>query len=668
MHCWAREVLAILVVMPLKQQLSVLTWLRLVMAVAALGCADDDAGRLGPELDTPAESRIDADATLALSQSTGTLAVSESLTVALTQTFSDGSTVDVTDAASWSSDEPGVAWVQKGTVVGVSPGVTVVSAQYAGEAKTVTVLVSTEGLRAIEIEPAMPVLPAGVGVELRAVGVFARDTRRDLTELVRWRSSDSSIAEMDGHTAVTKEVGNVRIEAEIADFIGSTSLNVTSAYLATLEVTAAQEGLPMGMTQPLRAQGVLSDGEEVDLTRAVTWASDNGNVATVDAKGVMSAHDAGRVVISAELMGVRGKSSLVVTAAVLSGIDVTPEGASIAIGAGAQLHAIGSFSDGTTLDVTERARWSSSASTVLVVSNAPGTKGMAHSLRTGRVSVSATLSDITGSGIVTATEPRLVEITLAPERAEVAKGQRQAFVALGKFSDGTTRDVTAQVSWEAVDATKVEPDADMPGSFIGVGVGSSELRAWTSGISGGARLSVTEHALVALDLGSDVTLPLGTSRDLRATGIYSDGERADLTTEVEWRSSAETVASVSNEPSSFGRVSAVDWGRTVISAQAGPIVATAKVSVVDAQLTQLQLQQPAAPLAAGDAYMLQLRGSYTDGSDRELAADTATWTSSAPAVATVDTDGTLHARASGLATITATVSELTSRINVFVLP
>jgi phosphatidylinositol-3-phosphatase len=90
---------------------------------------------------------------------------------------------------------------------------------------------------------------------------------------------------------------------------------------------------------------------------------------------------------------------------VLSSVALTPANSSVALGSTLQLTATGTYSDGSTLDVTTQAVWSSSGQSVSV-SNALGSEGLASAASIGTATVSATLDGVVGGTGITAT-PRV---------------------------------------------------------------------------------------------------------------------------------------------------------------------------------------------------------------------------------------------------------------------
>lgn len=86
---------------------------------------------------------------------------------------------------------------------------------------------------------------------------------------------------------------------------------------------------------------------------------------------------------------------------VLVSIAVTPANPTINTGATQQFAATGTYSDGTTPDVTVASTWASSAPAVATVSNVPPNKGLAQALTVGSTLVSATIGAVSGHTTLT---------------------------------------------------------------------------------------------------------------------------------------------------------------------------------------------------------------------------------------------------------------------------
>jgi hypothetical protein len=101
--------------------------------------------------------------------------------------------------------------------------------------------------------------------------------------------------------------------------------------------------------------------------------------------------------VSATLGAVSGSTALTVSSAKLMSIAVTPADQSVSKGATVQYKATGTYSDMSTQDLTTQVSWTSSSNKVALVSNAPGSQGLATAVSAGATTIKATLATVSGS-------------------------------------------------------------------------------------------------------------------------------------------------------------------------------------------------------------------------------------------------------------------------------
>ena len=150
--------------------------------------------------------------------------------------------------------------------------------------------------------------------------------------------------------------------------------------------------------------GVYSDGSVQNLTASVTWSSSNAKVATITAGGLATTTSAGNTTIQASLGSIVGSTPLTVTPPVLVSIVVTPVNVGILVGNTQQYSAVGTYSDGSTQDVTSSAAWSSSNAAAATISAA----GMATGVAPGSATIQALLGAISATASLTVTARQLV--------------------------------------------------------------------------------------------------------------------------------------------------------------------------------------------------------------------------------------------------------------------
>ncbi len=357
----------------------------------------------------------------------------------------------------------------------------------------------------------------------------------------------------------------------VVDYLKGTFpiLQGTPATLTSIAVTPANPSIAKGTTQPFTATGTYSDGSTQNLTSTVTWSSSNTSVATVTGSGVASGVGIGASTIQAASGSVTGSTTLTVTAAVLSSIAVTPANPSIAKGTTQPFTATGTYSDGSTQNLTGTVIWSSSNLAVATITSA----GVASGVATGTSTIQAASGSVIGSTTLTVTAV-LSSIVVTPANPSIAKGTTQQFTATGTYSDGSTRILTGSVSWTCSNTSVATVSST--GLASGVGTGSGTIQAASGSVTGSTTLTVTAAVLSSIVVTpANPSIAKGTTQQFTATGTYSDGSTQNLTSTATWSSSNTAVATIN----SAGLVSAVATGSTTIQAISGSLSGSTTLTV-----------------------------------------------------------------------------------------
>ncbi len=155
-------------------------------------------------------------------------------------------------------------------------------------------------------------------------------------------------------------------------------------------MTPSSIAVASGYGAQFTAIATYSDGTTKDVTQSATWSSSVPSVATVTASGLASGLLQGTTNISATYMNASAAGVLTVIAPVLVSISVTPGSSLVTAGNTVQLTATGTYSDGSTQNVTSFASWSSSATTIATVNS-----GLLTGVSAGSVTVTASASGVT---------------------------------------------------------------------------------------------------------------------------------------------------------------------------------------------------------------------------------------------------------------------------------
>jgi len=214
----------------------------------------------------------------------------------------------------------------------------------------------------------------------------------------RHRGGGSPIATVSGSgLASTFTPGSATITASLALVSGSTTLQVTAAALQSISMTPQNVSMATGTTAQLVATGLYSDGTSQDLTSLATWSSTVGGVVSVSTTGMITARRAGTSTINATLGGLNGATTVTVANRVLQSIVVTPANPAVSAGQKLQFTATAFYADGTTQDVSASVHWSTSSASLATINSGVSGGRLATAKASGNVTISATLSGISGA-------------------------------------------------------------------------------------------------------------------------------------------------------------------------------------------------------------------------------------------------------------------------------
>jgi trimeric autotransporter adhesin len=275
-----------------------------------------------------------------------------------------------------------------------------------------------------------------------------------VTASVQWSSDTPAIATISNSvgsqgSATSVASGSAVISASLGSIQGSTTLVVTPAALVSIAVNPTNPSIALGTKQPFAAVGTFADSSTQDLTASATWSSDTPSTASVNSTGVATGLGQGTAMISATVGTVSGSSTLTVTPAALVSILVNPSAATAPVGTTQAFTATGTYTDGSTQDVTQSGHWSSSNGASATVSNTPGSQGVANALTTGMTAITVSLNGVNGTAALTVSPAALVSLALSPQNPTITLGMSQGFTATGTYTDSSTQDVTTVVQWNS---------------------------------------------------------------------------------------------------------------------------------------------------------------------------------------------------------------------------
>jgi len=362
------------------------------------------------------------------------------------------------------------------------------------------------------------------------------------------------------------------------------------ALLVSITVTPAVASIAQGTTQQFTATGTYSDLSIKNLTNAVTWSSSASGTATVSnaagSQGLATGIATGLTTIKVTdpSTPLPGTAALTVTPALptipttlptipttlptipttlptipttlptipttlptiptiptipttlpsipatLVAVTVSPPVANVAVGAGEQFTAIGTYSDLSTRDLTDSVTWASSLSSTASVSN----QGFATGIADGVTTITATdpTALVSGTAALTVTPvpalpASLVAVTVSPPVADVAVGAGELLTATGTFSDLSTQDLTDSVTWSSSSPSTASV-SNAPGSqglVTGIGTGVASVTATDPEVvvPGTAAVTVTAVATPVTPAPSIPQLALSPASGKKKAPVVANG-------------------------------------------------------------------------------------------------------------------------------------------------
>ena len=407
-----------------------------------------------------------------------------------------------------------------------------------------------------------------------------------------------------------------------------------------ISVNPTSLSLVEGETGSLTATVSPSDADD----KTVIWDSSDKSVASVE-NGKVTALKAGSANITVKSVdgGFTASCSVSVSAKTVdvASISLSKEELTLKEGDSETITATVKPDDATDKTVT----WTSSDPSVATVDG-----GKIEAVKEGTATVTAKAGDKTATCKVTVDKKVIAveSVELDKTEVELTEGDSVTLTATVKPDDATDKTVT----WTSSDPSVATVDG---GKIEAVKEGSATITAKSGEKSATCQVTVKKKViaveLVELDK-TEVELTEGDSVTLIATVKPDDATDKTVT----WTSSDPAVATVDG-----GKIEAVKEGTATITAKSGEKSATCQVTVKKViAVESVELDKTEVELTEGDSVTLTATVKPDDATDK-----TVTWTSSDPAVATVD-GGKIEAVKEGTATITAKSGEKSAACTVIV--
>ncbi len=324
--------------------------------------------------------------------------------------------------------------------------------------------------------------------------------------LIAFFLADISLGQSSGFEELTATPASLTFTGVTPASSQSLPLVIANSGRRDLVITAVQPSTTVFLVSTPSLPLTLAPGASANLSvtfAPVTTGTFQGSLAISYSRWSGSDHSHSLTI------ALSGTASGSTPSPVLQSIAVTPASASITVGGTQQFVATGSYSNGSTQNLTTAATWTSSNSQEVSISG-----GLATGVAAGSVTITASEGGVSSPPVtlaITAAAVTLQSIAVTPSAASIAVGQTQQFTATGTYSNNSVQNLTTSVTWSASPS-----DATISSSGLATGVtaGQSNITA-TLG-------SVTSSPAATLTVTQATTAPTGNAFYVSPTGSDSN--------------------------------------------------------------------------------------------------------------------------------------------------
>ena len=544
---------------------------------------------------------------------------------------------------------------------------------------------SLGGLTTISISPSNPTVFTGHQQQLTATGTFLNGQSVNITNFVTWSSSAPTSVQVSSAGLVQAvAAGSATVTAAYKTVSGWTSVTAQVPVLTSIALTPANPSVPLGAYQQFSAALNYSDGSTKNLNTDVAWSSSSTAVAAVGSSGFASTLSTGTTTIQASSGSITGSTTLSV-----------------------------SQPSCTTAPAGLVGWWTGDGNTVDIAGNNSGTLQSGATYGTGEVAQGLSLGGNGASLLVNSTvyPPSAGTLMFWFFPTGAAGALTGSYVGPQNRGPGFSIDSSGNLNWEfanlyaqslgqvglnqwnhvaltySTSNAQTTVNVYLNGTLVANAITDANT-SWNSQVAFGAYLgaqqpsftgSIDEIAIFNQALTSSQILQVynafsagmckpqlqsiavspaspnlapGLSLQFGAAGMYSDSSTHDLTTSATWSTSNSTIATVS----ASGMGTAVASGSTTVSAALGSLNGSSSLNVAQS-LTSIRVTPQNPSCAGGTVRSFTATGTFANGSQQDLT-KSVTWTTSAPNVATIASNGTISCVAAGQTTVTATAGSV----------
>jgi len=264
---------------------------------------------------------------------------------------------------------------------------------------------SSKHITGVTLSTSSASVAAGRTTQVTVTVTYSNHTSVTNPQGVTFTSSDSTVATIAANGAVaTLKAGAATITATYLGKSGTTLVTVTAAEISSFSLSQTNISLAKGLTKAITLSGTMTDGAAAADSHLAgcTWTPPAGVATLSSATGksnTLTASAVGSGTLSVTCGGITQTTTVTVTAAAITRIDLAAANPTVNVGETVQLTATATLTDATTKNVTSTATWVSGTSTVATMDAT--TPGLVHGVAAGSSTITATESGVSGTFLLT---------------------------------------------------------------------------------------------------------------------------------------------------------------------------------------------------------------------------------------------------------------------------
>ncbi len=322
--------------------------------------------------------------------------------------------------------------------------------------------------------------------------------------------------------------------------------------------------------------------------------------------------------------------------------------------------------DGTKLDLSQEMEWTSGDEDIVIikdgklVAESAGTVTIIGKIKEGNTSSSkAAIREKSVEVKITVKDKVL--ILLGPEdNLMLVTGEEKALPEVQAIMEnGDELNVSGTIVWELTGTNAIIKPTSTGQVIKGLVKGSATLKGTYANKSISIPVTIEQKVTKIVVEPNAIELNIKGSKTIKVTAYYSNGKTGNISSAMNWESSAPAVATVKGTS-----VKAVTEGTATLTGSYQGIAANVKITVVP-KLTKLTVNENRLKLAPGAVHNIVATAQYDTGKTA-VVTGSAVWTSSKPSVARVSASGQIVAVSKGTASIKGKIGTKTVTVSVTV--